>query len=76
MMLETDYKLMTKILAKRLGKVAQKLIHKDQAGFIPGRNLYDHVKLAQLMPDYTEKEEMKKKKKQGEKSKDRPPQPI
>lgn len=55
-MLETNYKIMTKILAKRLGKVSPKLIHKDQAGFIPGRNLYDHIKLSQLMPEYAEKE--------------------
>ena len=35
-LLETDYKIHTKTIANKLGKVCQSLIHKDQAGFIPG----------------------------------------
>ena len=53
-MLETDYKILTKVLSQKLGVVAPDLIHENQAGFVPGRSLYDHIKLAQLMPDYAE----------------------
>ena len=35
-LLETDYKIHTKTIANKPGKVCQNLIHKDQAGFIPG----------------------------------------
>ena len=53
-MLETDYKILTKVLSQKLGVMAPNLIHENQAGFIPGRSLYDHIKLAQLMPEYAE----------------------
>ena len=51
-LLETDYKILTKVIAKRLGEVAETLIHPNQAGFVPGRSLFDHTKLASLMPEY------------------------
>jgi len=35
-LLNTDYKTMTRAIAKKLGKVAPFLIHPDQAGFVPG----------------------------------------
>lgn len=53
-LLNTDYKIMTRIIASRLGKIAPTLIHPDQAGFIPGRNLYNHTRLTSLMIDYCE----------------------
>src|SRR5882672_8948777 len=55
-LLETDYKIHTKTIANKLGKVCQKLIHKDQAGFVPNRSLFDHTRLAHLIVDYVEKE--------------------
>jgi len=44
-------------VANELGRVFQNLIHKDQAGFIPGRSLFDHTRLAHLVVDYVEKQE-------------------
>ena len=32
------------------------LIHKDQAGFVPNRSLFDHTRPAHLVVDYTEKQ--------------------
>jgi len=56
-LLETDYKIHTKTMANKLGRVCQDLIHKDQAGFVPGRSLFDHTRLAHLMVNYSDKQE-------------------
>ena len=55
-LLETDYKLYTKTVANKLSRVCQKLIHKDQVGFVPNRSLFDHTRLAHLMMDYADRE--------------------
>lgn len=55
-LLETDYKILTKVIAKRLGKFLETLIHPDQAGFVHGRTLFDHTKLASLIPEYAKEE--------------------
>lgn len=47
--LNTDYKIMTKVLATRLGEVAPSIIHPSQAGFMKGRKIKDQTELAQLM---------------------------
>ncbi len=52
--LNTDYKLMAKVLAARLAVAAPMMIHEDQAGFVPGRRIFDHTRLAQVMIDYAE----------------------
>jgi ribonuclease HI/exonuclease III len=57
-LLNTDYKLFTKILAMRLANVVRDLVHPDQAGFIPGRSIFDHVRLSQAMISYAEAEEV------------------
>ena len=49
----SDYKLMTKSIANRLGKVAQDLIHPNQTGFVPGRGLYNNTRLSEAMIEYT-----------------------
>ena len=38
-LLNSDYKTYTKKLALKLAKVAENLIHEDQAGFVPNRSL-------------------------------------
>jgi exonuclease III len=52
--LNTDYKIFTKILATRLAQVAPSLLHKNQAGFVPGRKIADQTKLVELMIAYAE----------------------
>lgn len=56
--LNTDYKIFTKALAMKLAKVAPSIIHENQAGFIPGRSIFDQVKLSKLMIDYAEATEI------------------
>uniref|UniRef100_A0A670ILE0 Reverse transcriptase domain-containing protein n=1 Tax=Podarcis muralis TaxID=64176 RepID=A0A670ILE0_PODMU len=43
-LLNVDYKIFADILAKRLKKVLIGEIHKDQAGFLPGRHMSDNVR--------------------------------
>ena len=50
----TDYKILTKVLALRLAKVAPSLLHKSQAGFVPGWSIAEQTKLIEMMIDYAE----------------------
>jgi hypothetical protein len=52
--MNTDYKLLTKILALQLSDHVWDLIHSDQAGFIPRRSIFDHIRLAKAVINYTE----------------------
>ena len=53
-LLNTDYKLMTKTLALQLVKPIHKLVHPDQAGFIPKRSIFNHIRLASTVINYAE----------------------
>ncbi|EJD35547.1 hypothetical protein AURDEDRAFT_75188, partial [Auricularia subglabra TFB-10046 SS5] len=53
-LLNTDYKLYTKILAMRLAMVASRVIHPSQAGFVQGRSIADHTKVTSLLLDLAE----------------------
>ena len=43
-LLNSDVKVLAKVLALRLQKVILHLIHRDQAGFMPGRSTYDNIR--------------------------------
>ena len=47
--LNSDYKILTKLLTMRLTGVAPKLVHEDQAGIITGRHATNHTELANLV---------------------------
>jgi hypothetical protein len=53
-LINTDYKLLTKILALQLSDHVRDLIHSDQAGFIPKRSIFDHIRLAKAVINYAE----------------------
>ena len=48
-MLNTDVKLLGKILANRLNKTIGSLIHRDQVGFMPSRQAGDNIRRASLL---------------------------
>ena len=52
--LNTDYKLLTKVLALQLMEHADTLIHEDQAGFVPKRSIFNHIRLAKAIISYAE----------------------
>ena len=45
-LLNTNYKILTKVMALQLMNKAQNMIHKDQVGFIPKRSIFNHIRLA------------------------------
>jgi len=53
-LLNTDYKLLTKVLAIQLLDHVNHLVHPDQAGFIPNRSIFDHIHLAKAILNYAE----------------------
>ena len=53
-LLNTDYKLLTKALSLQLVDSIKPMIHKDQAGFIPGRSIFNHIRLTKIMIQFAE----------------------
>ena len=43
-LLGCDYKILTKVLAARIGPVISKIIHPDQTGFVAGRQLSSNLR--------------------------------
>ncbi|TFY51320.1 hypothetical protein EVJ58_g10631 [Rhodofomes roseus] len=56
--LNTDYKLYTRILTSRLASVVKKIVHPNQAGFIPGRHITDHTQTCKTLVDFAEATEV------------------
>jgi len=50
----TDYKILTKMITTKLRKLAHKIIHPNQAGFIPKRGLYDYTRITEAMIHFCE----------------------
>jgi hypothetical protein len=53
-LLNTDYKILTKILAIQLMDHIETLMHKNQVGFIPNRSIVDHIRMANAIINYAE----------------------
>jgi ribonuclease HI/exonuclease III len=53
-LLNTDYKLLTKVLALQLIDSIEHMIHPDQTGFIPKRSIFDNIRLAKTIIKYAE----------------------
>ncbi|CAI5787440.1 Hypothetical predicted protein [Podarcis lilfordi] len=51
-LLNTDYKIFAGILARRLKCLLSEIIHKDQAGFLPGRHMKDNIRNIVNMLEY------------------------
>ena len=56
-LLNVDYKILTKSIAKRLEKVLPKIINSDQTGYIKGRFIGENVRLIQDVMSHTKQEE-------------------
>jgi hypothetical protein len=50
-LLKSDYKIFTKIIANRLGKIIRTIIHESQNGFIPNQDITDNAFKAQMLLD-------------------------
>ena len=46
--LNTDYKILTKVLGIQLMGPMDKMIHEDQAGFMPEQSIFNHICLANV----------------------------
>ncbi|TFY53535.1 hypothetical protein EVJ58_g9397 [Rhodofomes roseus] len=53
-LLNSDYKVYTRIYATRLGGVVGSIVHPDQAGFIQKRQISDQTQMCRVMVDYAE----------------------
>ena len=57
-LLNIDYKILTKIIAKRIQTFLPKLIHSDQTGFVKGRYIGQNVRLLSGLMEYTSIEKL------------------
>ena len=51
-LLNTDYKILARVLSQRLQRVIQKLVSSDQTGYIKGRSAANNLRLVQDVIDY------------------------
>ncbi len=53
-LLNTDYKLLTKVLALLLMEEIKRMLHPDQTGFVPKRSIFNNIRLATSILNYAE----------------------
>ena len=53
-LLNVDYKLLSKVLAKRMEQLLPKLIHTDQTGFISGRYISQNIRLLSDIMEFSD----------------------
>lgn len=53
-LLNTDYKILMRALSLQLLESIKQLVHRNQAGFIPGRSIFDHIRLSRIMTTFAE----------------------
>ena len=58
--LNTDYKIISKLLANRTKPVLRKLIHSDQKGFVEGRNISESNRTIDDILNYVDEEDQEK----------------
>jgi len=49
-LLNADYRVLAKVLSRRLRDIQHKIIEPEQSGFMPGRHIGDNLMLLQLLP--------------------------
>ena len=49
-LLNTDYRVLTRVLASRLGRALAKVIGPEQSAFLPGRGIGNNIHVLQLLP--------------------------
>jgi len=49
-----DLKIYTKLLANRVSKVLDKIIHPSQTAYVPGRNVHDNLRMFEFYRNYCE----------------------
>ena len=52
--LNTDYKILTKVLANRLQPLLEKIITSDQVGYIKGRQITENIRIINDIMSYTD----------------------
>lgn len=55
-LLNTSYKLISRMLTARLARVAPFLVEEEQFGFVPGKNIHEAIMTAQCSVDYCDAE--------------------
>ena len=53
-LLNTDYKLLTKVLAIQLMDEIAHMLHPDQTGFVPKRSIFNNIRLASAILNYAD----------------------
>ena len=53
-LLNIDYKILSKVLARRMENILPKLVHSDQTGFVNGRDIEQNIRLLNDIMQYTD----------------------